>query len=63
MSFPYEHAQTKNLPEILLYYKKKRNEFIKVTQRQQNRESVVTDVSREGVADSQTKENPASMGE
>lgn len=43
--------------------KKKRNEFIKVTQRQQNRESVVTDVRREGVADSQTKENPASMGE
>lgn len=42
---------------------KKRNEFIKVTQRQQNRESVVTDVRREGVADSQTKENPASMGE
>lgn len=63
MSFPYEHAQAKNLPEILLYYKKKRNEFIKVTQRQQNRESVVTDVRREGVADSQTKENPASMGE
>lgn len=62
MSFPYEHAQAKNLPEILLYYKKK-NEFIKVTQRQQNRESVVTDVRREGVADSQTKENPASMGE
>lgn len=62
MSFPYEHAQAKNLPEILLYYKKK-NEFIKVTQRQQNRESVVTDVRREAVADSQTKENPASMGE
>lgn len=62
MSFPYEHAQTKNLPEILLYYKKK-NEFIKVTQRQQNKESVVTDVRREEVADSQTKENPASMGE
>lgn len=62
MSFPYEHAQAKNLPEILLYYKKK-NEFIKVTQRQQNKESVVTDVRREGVADSQTKENPASMGE
>lgn len=62
MSFPYEHAQAKNLPEILLYYKKK-NEFIKVTQRQQNKESVVTDVRREEVADSQTKENPASMGE
>ena len=62
MSFPYEHAQAKNLPEILLYYKKK-NEFIKVTQRQQNTESVVTDVRREEVADSQTKENPASMGE
>jgi hypothetical protein len=40
-----------------------RNEFIKVTQQQQNRKSVVTDVRREGVADSQTKENPASMGE